>query len=437
MPCDAKLLDPFTVPPSAWDVLAPRGTLQHSHAYLRYRAFAEPGDYWLAGCWQGGALQAGAPFFLTTAQTAAFSDPWQLLTSPQFRRAPAGDAVASESLRAEHEQRLSAVAAGAVRPGELRDCLGEALVCRYFDQSGVLADQGLGGAARGSLVESIVRLAMDAVRAGQAGAVCFPYVLPADNVLRATLRELGFEAGIITAHSTTSLPAGIRGFDDYVTSLSKNSRRRFRGELESLRQAGITLTSIPLAGNEDAVAALEAQTQSRHGGPSAPAGIARMRRQMIEDFGDSVRIAAAFDGAKLVACGIDLLDEHNYYGLTYGCDYNHPNLSTCYMCIAYYDPIRFCLARGIGTLRYGFEAFEPKVLRGASLTPLELWIWTSDQKVNHALAELLAFIDGRSREYLSRWMAVQPGGPLQSGGRGEADAILADRHLGFGEPGPA
>ncbi len=162
-----------------------------------------------------------------------------------------------------------------------------------------------------------------------------------------------------------------------------------------------------------------------------------MRRQMIEDFGDSVRIAAAFDGAKLVACGIDLLDEHNYYGLTYGCDYNHPNLSTCYMCIAYYDPIRFCLARGIGTLRYGFEAFEPKVLRGASLTPLELWIWTSDQKVNHALAELLAFIDGRSREYLSRWMAVQPGGPLQSGGRGEADAILADRHLGFGEPGPA
>ena len=127
---------------------------------------------------------------------------------------------------------------------------------------------------------------------------------------------------------------------------------------------------------------------------------------MIEDLGDSVRVAAAYDGAKLIACGIDLVDADNYYGLTYGCDYSHSNLSAAYMCVAYYDRIMFCLARGIGRLRYGFEAFEPKMLRGASLTPLELWIWTPDNQVNRALASPLSFLDHRSRRYLARWLSA-------------------------------
>lgn len=101
-----------------------------------------------------------------------------------------------------------------------------------------------------------------------------------------------------------------------------------------------------------------------------------------------------------------MFDADDYYGLTYGCDYSHSNLSTTYMCVAYYDPIMFCLARGIGRLRYGFEAFEPKMLRGASLTPLEFWIWAPDDKVNRALADLLSFLHHRSSRYLSRWLTV-------------------------------
>ena len=402
---EVTLLSLPGVPAPTWDAIVPGAALQYRHDYLRYRAFAEPGEYWLAGIWQHECLLAGAPFFLTTPQTATFSDPWQLLTSAQFRRESVGD-VAPATLGAEHERRLSGLAPGATSAEAIRKALGEVLVCRYFDQSRILAGQVLDARDRAAAIQSIASRAQDVARDGLAGAVAFPFVLRSDRMLRERLRGLGFISGIITAHTTTSLPQGIREISDYLPFLSKNGRRRFRTELIRLQQAGITLTTIPLPGNELAVAELEAQTQTRHGGQASARGIARLRRRMIEDLGDAVRVAAAYDGTKLIACGIDLVDADNYYGLTYGCDYSHSNLSTTYMCVAYYDPIMFCLARGIGRLRYGFEAFEPKMLRGASLAPLEFWIWAPDDKVNRALARLLRFLDHRSRCYLRRWLSA-------------------------------
>lgn len=402
---EVTLLSVPSVPVPTWDASVPGAALQYRHDYLRYRSFAEPGEYWLAGIWQHDRLLAGAPFFLTTPQTATFSDPWRLLTSAQFRRESVGD-VAAATLSAEHDRRLSALAPGATSAEALHKALGEVLVCRYYDHSRIVADQALDASDRAAAIRSIASHAQDVARDGLAGAVAFPFALRSDRMLRECLRSLGFSSGIITAHTTTSLPKDIREINDYLPSLSKNGRRRFRTELSRLRQVGITLKTIPLSGNELAVAELEAQTQSRHGGQASPEDIVRLRRRMVEDLGDAMRVAAAYDGTKLIACGIDMLDADDYYGLTYGCDYSHSNLSTTYMCVAYYDPIMFCLARGIGRLRYGFEAFEPKMLRGASLTPLEFWIWAPDDKVNRALADLLSFLDHRSRRYLGRWLSV-------------------------------
>lgn len=402
---EVTLLSVSSVPASTWDASVPGSALQYRHDYLSYRSFAEPGEYWLAGIWRRDRLLAGAPFFLTTPRTATFSSPWRLLTSAQFRRESVGD-VAAAALSAEHERHLSALAPGAASAETLHKALGEVLVCRYYDHSAVVADRALDAIDRAAVIRSIASHAQDVARDGLAAAVAFPFALRSDHMLRECLRGLGFSSGIITAHTMTSLPKDIHEIDDYLPSLSKNGRRRFRAELSRLRQAGITLKTIPLSGNELAVAELEAQTQSRHGGRASPEDIARLRRRMVEDLGDAMRVAAAYDGTKLIACGIDMLDANDYYGLTYGCDYSHSNLSTTYMCVAYYDPIMFCLARGIGRLRYGFEAFEPKMLRGASLTPLEFWIWAPDDKVNRALADLLSFLDHRSRRYLGRWLSV-------------------------------
>lgn len=149
--------------------------------------------------------------------------------------------------------RLSALAPGATSAEEIREALGAVLVCRYFDQSRISADQALDAGDRAAAIQSIASRAQDVVRDGLAGAVAFPFVLRSDRMLRDRLRRLGFSSGIITAHTTTSLPEDAREINDYLPSLSKNGRRRFRTELARLRQVGITVKTIPLPGNELAV----------------------------------------------------------------------------------------------------------------------------------------------------------------------------------------
>jgi len=96
--------------------------------------------------------------------------------------------------------------------------------------------------------------------------------------------------------------------------------------------------------------------------------------------------------------------------MSYGCDYTAPLTESVYAQVGYWSPIAHCLDIGVRNLRHGFEAFEPKVLRGAHLTGLELWLWTPDERVNDAAEDLLRLLDDRARRYLSRWPITLPDG---------------------------
>src|SRR6266545_8371668 len=92
----------------------------------------------------------------------------------------------------------------------------------------------------------------------------------------------------------------------------------------------------------------------------------------------------------------------DYYGLVYGCDYSVPERSTAYMCLTFYEPIRYCIARGLGRLRLGFEAFVPKPLRSATVTPRETWVWTPDRQLLEGLSVLLGFLTAGADSYFAQ-----------------------------------
>ena len=79
-----------------------------------------------------------------------------------------------------------------------------------------------------------------------------------------------------------------------------------------------------------------------------------------------------------------------------------------YAQVGYWSPIHTPGSPASRSLRYRFELFEPKVLRGARLTGLELWLWTPDERVNDAAEDLLRLFDDRTRRYLSRWPITLP-----------------------------
>jgi hypothetical protein len=179
-------------------------------------------------------------------------------------------------------------------------------------------------------------------------------------------------------------------------------RRRFLKEERALADSGLTLTAVPLADNLRRVCQLEAQTASAHGGTPDLGGLVELRTRMLECLGAAIRVPAAAAGGRIVACGIDVTDPDDDYGLVYGCDYSVPERSTAYMCLTFYEPIRYCIARGLGRLRLGFEAFVPKLLRGATVTPRETWVWTPDRQLLEGLSVLLGFLTARADSYFAQ-----------------------------------
>jgi Peptidogalycan biosysnthesis/recognition len=394
---DAGWLDLEEFRRRRWDRAAGPAALQYSDEFLLSRQHAEPGRYGVLVD-RADAPRAGFPLFTTTPQTALFSDPWQLLTADQFRR---GD---DPPLRDRHAHLVRAVLAAAGA-----DRLGPIAVSRCFDESSVLADPTLPAADRDAAVDAVLRGAQALVEAEGLAAVALPFVAADDGDLRARLRRLGFAGGLITGRSVVELPAGVGSVEDWVATLSKNTRRRYRKERDRFAASGVRIETLP---TDDAtlrrLAELEVQTLVRHGGHGDVDTLARLRRYFADIWGDKLRLTGAYAGPDLVAGSVDMVGRSDLHGMTYGRDYRRPRIDALYPQLAYWTPVAYCLSAGIRRLRYGFEAFEPKLLRGASLTGLELWIWTPSPAVTTALADLLHFLDTRTRAYLTRWPATLP-----------------------------
>ena len=364
------------VPAAEWTG-ALGGAVDRDAHYLRFREEIEPGEPVLAVARDaGGRLLAGAHGALAVPASALFSSPWAMLTADQFLRAedPA-------ELRAARDRSVAGVQ------------LDPALVIRGFDDSRVLTRPD----ADGEVGEAAVDAVVGALQA-EGRPVVFPFVRPADVTLAAVLGRRGFRRGILTAASTIPVAAAA-GYDELLAGLRRSVRRRARKEERRLAEAGLRLSELPLAEHVDTVVGLEVQTARRHGGQPRPERLLTARRRMAELLAGSVRVPVALDrNGRVVACGVDLVDADSYYGLAYGCDYSAER-GTAYQCLGFYDPMRYAVEHGIRRIRLGFEAFEPKLLRGAEVVPRHTWVWMPDRSALAAVGEVLDLLTDRFEGY--------------------------------------
>ena len=259
------------------------------------------------------------------------------------------------------------------------------------------------------MVAGVLAGSQSLVRTGRYGAVAFPFVAAGNDRLRRQLRAHGFRGGLITARATVELPPGVSDLAGWMATLSRSTRRRYRQEAARFGASGLRIAVLPLdEATLRRVAELEAQTLARYGRAADVEAILTLRSYLADRFGSRLRITGAFAEDRLVACGVDLVDGSDAHGMSYGCDYTAQLPESVYAQVGYWSPIAHCLEAGVRNLRHGFEAFEPKVLRGARLTGLELWLWTPDERVNDAAEDLLRLFDDRTRRYLSRWPITLP-----------------------------
>lgn len=392
-----------TVEPAAWTALDRAGDVDSSRACLQFREQLEPGPPVVLTLDDAAGVCAAACGVLTVPETGLTSHPWRLLGDEQMLRLD-GDEDAS-AVRAEHAALVSAAAGDG--PGDdpanlLTRALGSVFVVRGMDRSQVLLAGHLSGEDRRRAVDLLVKSAQRYAAEGLAGAVAFPFVAPADELLAGTLAAAGFQRLLVTAVARFDL-SGCESLEAFHASLPRSARRHHRKEPAALAEAGLAVTEIRLADHVDRIAALETQTLARHGGRAAPERIARARRFMADTLGDAVRVAAVRRDERLVACALYLLGHSSCLFLAFGGDYTVADRATAYPCLGFYHPVTLALRHRVPEVRLGFEGFPAKAQRGARLVGREMWLWVPDPGRRERLAPLLRFMDGRTRRHLAQY----------------------------------
>jgi hypothetical protein len=368
------------VPSVDWDRLTTSGTSDLNHGYLAFREWLEPGEAVVFTYTEAETVVGGMHAVRTTPRSGLFSHPWKMLADEQFlRTAPDGS---DGAVRKEHRALVDAVD------------WGEVLVVRGFDHSAVLSDD-----------ERVIGELVTAARRRSGGALVFPFVDPADTALRNVLRQAGFRQGTLTAVGLFEL-AGQTDYDRFLTAMPGRFRRHHVKEGKSFAESGLSVREVPLTGRFlEEVVDLEAQNTAKYGGSPDVERLRRARRMLADLVPGGVRVPAVHRDGRMIACGVHLVCSSSYHILGYGCDYSVEDRSSAYQCLTFYDPIRFCIDRGLHQCRLGFEGLAAKYQRGAKVRRREMWMWTDSKSQLSRLNDLLAFIDQRNTDYLSRFGA--------------------------------
>jgi hypothetical protein len=67
----------------------------------------------------------------------------------------------------------------------------------------------------------------------------------------------------------------------------------------------------------------------------------------------------------------------------------------------FYHPLEYALSKGLEHVYLGIDVYEPKVRRGAALTPLRTCVWCREQDGAAFLRDWLSLVDRRNSRYFA------------------------------------
>lgn len=203
---------------------------------------------------------------------------------------------------------------------------------------------------------------------------------------------------------------GLHDFDDYLSTLAPDKRRKVRAERRKIAETGITLRAV--IGTEateadwDFFTRCYANTYRAH--RSTPYLNLEFFLRLGTTMGDQVLLVLAQRGAMPVAATLSLFDDEVLYGRYWGAVEHVPAL---HFEACYYTPLAFCIERGIRVFEGGAQG-EHKLARGFEPVRMNSAHWLAHQEFADAVDRFLrresAGIDGYLDE-LAEHSPFRPG----------------------------
>lgn len=163
--------------------------------------------------------------------------------------------------------------------------------------------------------------------------------------------------------------AGYRDFDEFLDSLDRKKRKNIRAERRKVQEAGITFRQVPgaEASREDwrFFKRCYDRTYSEH--YSTPYLNLEFFQRIGADMPQNLLLVIAARGGRPIASSLLVHTGSALYGRYWGAIEHHPCL---HFETAYYQPLEFCIANGIGRFEGGAQG-EHKMARG--FMPEKTW----------------------------------------------------------------
>jgi hypothetical protein len=230
------------------------------------------------------------------------------------------------------------------------------------------------------------RLALGAVQLAKQLRVSSLHILFPEETDRAMLEELGFMLREnIQFHWHN---AGYTDFDEFLSALNHDKRKKIRQERRRVKEAGISFRC--LLGSEINEAELEffyrcyANTYNEHW--STPYLSLEFFQRITQAMPDNLLWILAERGNQPVACAMNVIGGKRLFGRYWGTTefISGLHFETCYA-----QAIEYCISHGLQVFEGGAQG-EHKMARGLLPTPTWSAHWIADRRFAEAISQFLA-----------------------------------------------
>jgi len=238
-------------------------------------------------------------------------------------------------------------------------------------------------AARAALVDGIEQFA----RAQQLSSVHLLFLDEADQ--RATNEQGWLERSTVQFHWRNRTSQPYRDFDDFLASLTRDKRRKIAQERRYVREAGVTLQTLPgdRITDEDWDFFYRCYVRTYREHRSTPYLTREFFEQMAREMPEHWLLFIARHGDERIGCSLLALDpqQHVAYGRYWGA---LEQVRCLHFEACYYAPIDWCIANGYARFEGGAQG-EHKMARG--LEPVRTYSshWLAHPAFADAVARFL------------------------------------------------
>jgi uncharacterized protein len=199
---------------------------------------------------------------------------------------------------------------------------------------------------------------------------------------------------------------GYQSFDDFLSRMSHDKRKKIRQERKHVANAGVTFQRK--IGNEITEEDWDFFTQCYEGTYHAHRSTPYLNRQFFARIGekmpDNILLVLAYKNGVPIAASMNLFSDTTLYGRYWGTTefVSGLHFETCY-----YQTLEFCISRNIQTFEGGAQG-EHKLARGFKPISCQSAHWIKDPRFRNAVNEFLKRESSGIARYVDELNEHQP-----------------------------